>query len=383
MKELSLYIHIPFCVRKCAYCDFLSFSADETAHRAYTANLISEIDAKAPSYANYEIISIFFGGGTPSAIDAELISDVLNEIKCKFNITINCEISIECNPGTVSDEKLSIYRSTGINRISLGLQSANNNELKLLGRIHNLETFEQTYKQVLSNGFRNVNVDLMCALPGQSIESWESTLNYVLSLKPMPTHISAYSLIIEEGTPFYERYGDDAVSEQALPSEEDEREMYKITDDILSGSGFHRYEISNYAQNGYECRHNLVYWDRGDYLGLGLGASSMISNVRFKNTPIMEEYLSGDFSARDKEALSVFEQMEEFMFLGLRKIEGVSHERFKQIFGEPFPAQYIEVIEKYAEQGFLRVEGDDFERVMLTKNGIDVSNYIFADFLFD
>lgn len=396
MKELSIYIHIPFCIKKCHYCDFLSAPADDAAQEEYLHALIREIQTEAAKYKEYRVVTIFIGGGTPTAVNPELLCNVLATVKAYFVVGEDAEISMEANPGTVTKDSLLQYRAAGVNRLSIGLQSAKDNELILLGRIHSYADFEKTYYVARECGFTNVNVDVMSALPGQTPDSYRETLKKVLSLTPPPEHISAYSLIIEEGTPFFERYGSeqygstDCDKEQIaegtgnfpkaeLPCEEDERTMYYLTEEVLEGAGYYRYEISNYSRPGYECRHNLVYWQRGNYAGLGLGASSMVENVRFQNVSDMTEYLTGTEKIAEETPLSRKEQMEEFMFLGLRLMEGVSKDAFFDCFGISMEEVYGEVIKKNVSDSLLK----DGERLCLTKKGVDVSNYVMAQFLLD
>jgi len=288
---------------------------------------------------------------------------------------------MEANPGTVTKEKLDAYREAGINRISFGLQSANNEELKLLGRIHTYEEFLESYRLARECGFENINVDLISAIPGQTMESWESSLRKVLALKP--EHISAYSLIVEEETPFYEKYGEGTEGEHLLPSEEDEREMYHRTEELLEEAGYHRYEISNYAKSGRECRHNLGYWERKNYLGIGLGASSLIDNVRYRNMDKLSEYLvcskEPDKLRQEKEELSVEAQMEEFVFLGLRRMAGISLKEFADTFGQTLEECYGKNIRRMIEKELLVM---DESVLKLTKAGIDISNYVFAELLY-
>lgn len=387
MKELELYVHIPFCVRKCNYCDFLSFPAGEDFRKRYVDNVIKEIQ-QAQDRGNDVVSSVFFGGGTPSILPGEEIARILAALEKKYAFLPEAEITVECNPGTVDAKKLDIYRSAGVNRLSFGLQSSDNKELRELGRIHTWEDFLQSFRMARAAGFSNINVDLMSALPGQSTESWERTLKKTALLKP--EHISAYSLIIEEGTPFYEKYGaedekrarGDFVSR--LPSEEEERYMYQRTEEILSSYGFLRYEISNYAQPGYSCRHNLGYWQRKNYRGFGLGASSLMEECRFKNIENVQEYMEraerGKSCVFEKENLSIQDQMEEFMFLGLRLTRGISEMDFAEKFGRPVQEIYGDVLKKLEGQGMLvRRQG----RIFLTSRGIDVSNYVLSEFLLD
>lgn len=377
-RELEIYIHIPFCVRKCAYCDFLSGPQDKGTIEKYVGKLIKEI--KASVIQNHSVISIFLGGGTPSILKASQITRIFDVLRDTFDISEDAEITIEANPGTVTKEKLEAYKQCGINRISFGLQSANNEELKLLGRIHTYEEFMESYELARKCGFDNINVDLISAIPKQTLESWEATLQRVIDLEP--EHISAYSLIVEEGTPFAKVYGEGCPGEQDLPSEEVERAIYYRTETLLLQAGYHRYEISNYAKEGKECRHNLGYWERTDYLGIGLGASSLIDNTRFKNTDDLAFYMehadNADEIRENVEKLSVKEQMEEFMFLGLRKMEGVSISEFEKAFGKTMEECYAEQIQRLMQQGLLEQKDS---RLMLTRQGIDVSNYVFAEFL--
>ncbi|MDO5422629.1 MAG: radical SAM family heme chaperone HemW [Eubacteriales bacterium] len=378
---MELYVHIPFCIRKCRYCDFLSFAAGDEVKEAYKDALVREIRGEQGKDSR-GVSSVFFGGGTPSLLPEAWMGEIMQALRESFRIEEDAEISLECNPGTLTQGKLLAYREMGINRLSIGLQSADDRELKLLGRIHSWAMFCESYTLAREAGFSNVNVDLMSALPGQTVESWRETLRKVLALEP--EHLSAYSLIIEEGTPFYEAYGEDARRREAgdeprfLPSEDAERQMYEDTKTLLGEAGYHRYEISNYAREGLECRHNVGYWERVDYLGLGLGASSLSQGRRFHNTNQMERYLQGNFEKEDVQVLTRKEQMEETMFLGLRLTKGVSLEAFRRKFGESCEAVYGPVLEKLTGQGLLKVEDGN---VALTDHGVDVSNYCMAEFL--
>ena len=553
-QNLSLYLHIPFCVRKCLYCDFLSGPQSAEVQEQYVEALCREIQETSPEYREYQVVSVFIGGGTPSVLLPEQTIRIMETLKSCFTLTDTCEISMEMNPGTVTPEKMNAYRACGINRISIGLQSANDRELKALGRIHTCADFLKAYEMAVEAGFTNINVDLMSAIPEQTLKSYQETLQKVLALQPQPVHISAYSLIVEEGTPFYEQ-------ELNLPDEETERRMYEITDDILKKAGYHRYEISNYAKAGKECVHNKVYWQRGNYLGLGIGSASLIQNVRFHNVTDISSYVnlilgensigneienagkehgekfqaekdclkkgnaekdclkkgndekeclnksnagkndlnkenaekeqvekltaekeqvekvnteienvkknnieknsaeegnteknnmeSGNAACPDKnmigrvkklredvQELPIEEQMEEFMFLGLRMMEGVSERKFFENFGRRFEEVFPGVIEKHEKLGLLEVTGEDagkieikeepdlnekcqeeqqgkqqekeecqeeqqeeqrkekqegklqqeergreFVRLRLTPHGIDVSNQVFVDFM--
>ena len=363
----------------------MSGPADKEARTGYITALIKEIETEAHTYDNCEVISIFFGGGTPSSLDEGQIESIIKTVRQNYKLAPECEITVECNPGTVNTAKFEEYKRAGVNRISIGLQSANNFELKKLGRIHTVEDFEEIYKQALFNGFDNLNVDLISGLPEQTLDDYQRTLEYVTHLDPPPKHISAYSLIVEEGTPFYEMYGAEASLKDKLPNEDDERKMYGITDDILSKYDYRKYEISNYALPGYECEHNKVYWKRGAYIGFGIGAASLFDNRRWKNTSDIAQYCNHRFGVdalpKDEDiSLSKTEQMEEYMFLGLRMTEGISVSDFEREFGVDFPREYQATVDKYAAMGLMKNTGD---RVMLTKAGISVSNVIFSDFLID
>ncbi len=379
-QELELYIHIPFCVRKCAYCDFLSGPADNRMIEQYTQRLICEIKVQGETYQDTEVITIFFGGGTPSILSGSQMQRIMGAIKESFVVMEGAEISMEVNPGTVTEEKLIVYKKAGINRISFGLQSTDNEELKKLGRIHTYEEFLESYQMARRSGFDNMNVDLISAIPNQTVRSWEKSVRQVAAL--WPEHISAYSLIIEEGTPFADQYGEGSVGEKNLPSEEDERLMYQRTEEILTEAGYCRYEISNYAKAGKACRHNMGYWERKNYLGMGLGASSLVNNVRFKNTENMELYLKyadcPEKMQENVEILSQTEQMEEMIFLGLRKMRGISLKEFEMTFGKTLEECYGKNIAAMESEGLLDQSGG---YLRLTKKGIDISNYVFAEIL--
>ena len=371
---LELYVHIPFCVRKCQYCDFLSGPSDEETKDRYIEALLKEIRA-AEHTEDYEIVSVFIGGGTPSALKAEAIASIMRTLQDQFFFCEDAEVTIEANPGTVDLEKLTIYRNVGINRLSLGLQSTDAEELKLLGRIHSYEEFLKSYEWAREAGFSNINIDLMFAIPGQTGEAWRQHLYQVAELNP--EHISAYSLIIEEGTPFAEQNLD-------LPDEDTEYQMYEDTAEILERYGYRQYEISNYAKQGYMCRHNAGYWQRREYLGFGLGASSLYGGMRFSNTHQMQEYLkesrNPDQIRKDVTVLSRNEQIEEFMFLGLRMTEGISEKKFEENFDVRLMDVYGDILQKYEETGFMEhIE----TKWRLTRKGIHVSNHILADFLLD
>lgn len=394
-KPLGIYLHIPFCIRKCLYCDFLSAPCDDETKERYVNALLAEIDAQAPLYENFQVKTVFLGGGTPSLLAPRQAPAILDRLYGRFSFAPGeAEITLEANPGTLTKEKLSAWRKAGVNRLSMGLQSASDEELRALGRIHSWADFLEGYEAARRAGFSNLNIDLMSALPGQSLESWMNTLERTAELGP--EHISAYSLIIEEGTPFYDWYGpeDDRsvpAGRKALPSEEEDRLMYEWTGKYLAQKGYGRYEISNYARPGFACRHNLSYWERTDYAGFGLGAASLRENVRWRNTERLSEYLAHAGQAgeeteikREITRLSVEEQMEEFMFLGLRKTEGVSVSAFERMFGSPLEQIYAGPVSRLLVEGLLvRYQKEDGTSwLRLTQKGIDVSNYALAMFLF-
>lgn len=375
---MELYLHMPFCVRKCAYCDFLSFPTDQETQNLYTRRLMEDIDAMGKKYGDIPVDTIFIGGGTPSVPDSALIVGIMEHVRKAFHVAEGAEISMEANPGTVTREKLTDYRRAGINRLSFGLQSANDRELKLLGRIHTWAEFLESFHLARECGFTNINIDLMSALPGQTRESWKDTLKRVTDLNP--EHISAYSLIIEDGTPFGEKYGSEE-GRKLLPDEDSEREMYHETKRFLKSCGYERYEISNYAKPGRACRHNIGYWTGLPYLGLGLGASSYMDGCRFAVNSDMKQYLEekpGMFT--DVEKLTKKDMEEEFFYVGLRMTAGVSLPEFERRFGVSAKDVYPGLMEMFVEEKAAVFQGDRF---VLTDYGLDVSNYIMAQFLQD
>ncbi len=374
-SNLGIYVHIPFCVRKCNYCDFLSFSADECVKHQYVNAVRKEMESRKETLKDYVADSVFIGGGTPSILSVSDMDVVFQGLSDCFSLSNDVEFTVECNPGTLDKEKLLFYRQAGVNRISLGMQSTFDEELRQLGRIHNYRQFLDSYEMVRQMGYDNVNVDVMFALPQQTKNSYEITLQRLIDLEP--EHISSYSLIIEEGTPFYEKYA-------AIPpvDEDTDRFMYERTEQILSAAGYQRYEISNYAKKGKECRHNIKYWDRSDYLGMGIGAASLMEDFRFTNVRNLHEYLyitekNGE-TTDEKEFLSKEDAKAEFMYLGLRMMKGISINDFELKFQESFHECYGLQISRFAEQGLMACQGDS---VFLTGKGIDVSNRIFAEFL--
>lgn len=416
-REIELYFHIPFCVRKCAYCDFLSAPGDTETKRQYMEALLAETVGSAFQYGEYQVTSIFIGGGTPSVVPAVYMEQLMSTIKAHYRLAEDVEVTIEVNPGTVSGLMLSRYRKAGINRLSIGLQSADDAELKAIGRIHTWQQFEDSFATARKAGFDNINVDVMSALPGQTISGYRNTLRKVLSLDNPSEHISAYSLILEEGTPLYEKYEKGMLE---LPDEDTDREMYLETKRILAQAGYERYEISNYAKKGYECRHNLGYWQRKNYVGFGIGAASLLENVRFRNGTDLKAYLEKPLECREEvQVLGGQEQMEEYMFLGLRMAEGVSCGGFKALFGCSMESVYGDVIRKNMRDGLLQYlpgpdriyagddlgisadsgtgelikewyAGDGYDKaeqkggdryLALTDRGLDLSNYVMAQFL--
>lgn len=372
-KALELYLHIPFCIRKCEYCDFLSGPADERNRRTYLDALLRELAAVGPQAEDYEVTSVYIGGGTPSLLPGEWMEKLMAGVREGYCLAKDAEISMEANPGTLTKENLAGYRRAGINRLSLGCQSTDDAELKLLGRIHTWAQFQESFRMAREAGFTNLNVDLMSGLPGQHLATWEESLETIARMEP--EHISAYSLIIEEGTPFSARKLD-------LPDEDTEYRMYEDVAAVLGKYGYYQYEISNYAKKDRNCRHNEGYWQRKDYLGLGLGAASLVGRERFTNTSDMSEYLenSGNLEKirTDRETLTREDEMGEFMFLGLRMTKGVSKKDFQEYFGTSIEKIYGEVLEKYKKQGLLLEEDG---RICLSRAGIHVSNAVMADFL--
>ena len=381
-KKLSLYIHIPFRLRKCNYCDFLSFGGcDFRQMEKYSKALVREIESYKGLFDDTIVDTIFFGGGTPSILELPLLEEIFYAIKRVFIVSENAEITLEMNPGTTDEKKLIGYRQLGINRISIGLQSANKKELELLGRIHTYEKFVATMHDARAAGFDNINIDMMSGLPGQTLSDFRVTLSKVIALKP--EHISCYDLIIEEGTPFY----DDEKVLDSLPDEETTHNMYNFTKTMLAGYGYKRYEISNYAKPGYESRHNLTYWTDGRYLGLGLGASSYIDDLRFKNNSELKRYEELTYEKNNGMTKSWHEEitvvsekdhMEEYIFLGLRTMKGISVKNYHETFGKDIFEIYGEVIRKHIDEKMLVLEDD---RLHLTDAGIWVSNYVMSDFI--
>lgn len=373
MKEISLYIHIPFCKQKCLYCDFPSYSGKEKLMDRYIEALDKEIIQKA---TDYSISSIFIGGGTPSYLNSLNLESMLITLN-KLKLNHNLEFTMECNPGTLDEEKLNIMKKYKVNRISIGLQSVNNATLKEIGRIHNYEEFKNNYLLARNIGFDNINVDLMFGLPNQTVEDWRESLEIVAKLNP--EHISAYSLIIEEGTDFYKLYEEDKLN---LPKEDKERTMYLITKEILDKYNYHQYEISNFAKEGKECFHNKVYWKCNEYLGIGVSASSFTNNKRIKNIDNVENYIdriSNDESIIEEIHINdIKDGMEEFVFMGLRMNEGIKISEFSDRFGKDIYEIYGDIIEKNIRKGLLICNSG---KLYLSSRGIEISNYVMSDFI--
>lgn len=378
-KDLGLYIHIPFCVKKCEYCDFLSWNAGEEERQQYVAALLSEIESYREFAKGYRVSTIFIGGGTPSVLLPKQMENILQKIYEIFELERRPEITVEVNPGTVDEEKLQCYKENGVNRLSMGLQSVKDEKLRLLGRIHTYQEFVESYELARKAGFDNISIDLISSVPGQTLQEWKEELETAAAQNP--EHISVYQLIIEEGTPFYEKY---AEHPELLPDEETSREIYLWTGKFLKEAGYEQYEISNYAKPGKESRHNLKYWEREDYLGLGLGAASMVRNIRMSNTKDMRTYLERCDKPKtmreDVQFLEEPRQMEEFMFLGLRKTRGVSKKEFKRIFGREMDMVYEKALHKCLENGMLLEHKD---RIFLSEEGTLLSNMVLSEFLFD
>jgi len=390
MKKLGIYVHIPFCVRKCAYCDFLSFEGKSDKQGPYIGALNREVDMVLDKYSipqnnDYEVSSIYFGGGTPTSIKESYICDLLCKLTQAFPMSENPEITLEANPGTLSMDKLIKYRDAGFNRLSIGLQSADNAELNFMSRIHTFEEFKENFLTAYEIGFRNINVDLMTALPYQSEYNLNNTLDELFELSVRPAHISAYSLIVEPGTEFFEKFGErdedgkyTGPMGSAMPTQEQERSMYYLVRNRLLSEGYMQYEISNFSYPGFESVHNSAYWTRQDYLGLGLGASSCIDNVRFKNTEDLDKYIENPRIIAEEIKLDVKSQMEEFMFLGLRRMQGVSTYEFSTQFGKSMESIYNAPIKKLINEGLMIFNGSGYS---LTEQGIDYGNYCFSQFL--
>ena len=375
MKELGIYVHIPFCKQKCSYCDFISYCDKNDLIEKYIKALKQEI--KNSSVNEYEISTIYIGGGTPSYIESKYISEILKTIKQKYNISRNVEITIEVNPGTATKEKLRDYVEAGINRISIGLQSCNNNLLKMIGRIHTYEEFLSTYKLAREVGFKNINVDLMIGLPNQTLDDVKKSLEEISKLNP--EHISVYSLIVEEGTPIEKKIADGQLK---LPNEELEREEYWEVKKFLESLGYKHYEISNFAKTGYESKHNLNCWEQKEYLGFGAAAHSYMKKTRYSNTEDLEKYINQEMQSEQlhivHEVQKEEEQKKEYMILGLRKINGVQISSFKNKFGCNPIMEFKNELNKLTQEGLIEI---DLDQIKLTEKGIDLANIVWEEFI--
>ena len=380
-NNFGVYIHIPFCKKKCNYCDFISFCNKDNLIEEYIECLKKEI--KEFNFLNKNVTTIYLGGGTPSYINSKFIVDVLKLIREKLsgNKTSwkDLEITIEVNPGTVTREKLEMYKKVGINRLSIGLQETNNNLLKQIGRIHTFEDFLDTYNLAKEVGFNNVNVDLMIALPNQKISDIKESLEKIVNLNP--NHISVYSLIVEEGTLIEKQVNQGKLK---LPSEEEERNLYWYVKNFLEISGYNHYEISNFAKKGQESKHNLNCWNQEEYIGFGLASHSYVNKTRFCNISNLEKYIenvkNNDFDKNRiiEEKQTIEDEKKEFMMLGFRKIEGVSISKFKEKFSENPLFLYRKELNKLVNEGLIVVNLDN---IKLTNKGLDLANIVFEEFV--
>ena len=376
-KTIGLYIHIPFCRQKCLYCDFPSWAGKEGQMQGYVDTLTKEIENRGKEYADRKVVSVFFGGGTPTTLSIPMLEQLMQAVFANWDIAEDAEITTEANPGTLDGEMASALKRMGFNRLSMGVQAWQNRLLRDLGRIHTIETFQENLKAVREAGFTNINTDLMFALPNQTMADWQETVRNIVALNP--EHISAYSLILEEGTPFFDRYE----KGELKPAEEDlDREMYHWAVGYLAEHGYEQYEISNFAKKGRESRHNRIYWQAEEYLGMGLGSHSYMAGERFHNIYDLQEYMQadGDVSLLKEEVEVITEEdaLAEFMFLGLRLTEGVSFARFRERFGREMKNIYGEQIEELEKDGLLQ---EDEKGIRLTARGVDISNFVFEKFL--
>ncbi len=368
-KSKGLYIHIPFCIKKCKYCDFVSYVDKATLFDSCIDNVLIE----AMEYENEQIDTIFIGGGTPSILSCEQLKKLFNGLYKSFNITDDCEITIEANPSTLDKEKLLILKNYGVNRLSIGVQSFCDDELKAIGRIHNSKTAYNTIELVKDFGFNNFNIDIMLGLPNQTTKTLEKTLKTAISLKP--THISCYSLILEENTPLYDEYENGVYP---VISDEYDRELYTLAKNILKDNGYFQYEISNFSKSGYESRHNLKYWNCDEYIGLGVSAHSYLDGVRFYNTSDINEYLQKNFHNNEKTILSQDDKISEYIIMRLRLSSGINEKEFYERFKVSFYDKYKAILDKFIKSKLLIYENDSYK---LSEKGIDVSNSIMCEFV--
>lgn len=374
---LGLYIHVPFCAQKCYYCDFNSYKIKSNEKEDYLINIEKEMKFYKEEFKDKYFDTVFFGGGTPSILKIDELRKLVNYMYENFNIKKDAEITIECNPGTINKEKLKAIKEMGINRLSIGLQAIQNYHLKSIGRIHTYEEFEKNYYDAIDVGLTNINIDLMYALPNQKEEEWKETLDKIIKLNP--SHISAYSLILEEGTKLYDMYEN---NEFDLLDEDTDIDMYEYTINTLKKHGYNQYEISNYAKQGKECKHNIIYWKCDNYLGLGPGASGYINDIRYSNIKNLNEYnnkINQNIKPIDEEnKLNDKDKIEEFIFMGLRMNEGINLEVFKERFKIDFYELYKDVLDKLLERELVKL--DKFN-LSLTQKGREISNSVFIEFI--
>ncbi|OSB10154.1 radical SAM family heme chaperone HemW [Paraclostridium bifermentans] len=374
---LGLYIHVPFCAQKCYYCDFNSYKINSNQKKEYLINIEREMKFYKGEFKDKCFDTVFFGGGTPSILTVDELKELVNNINENFNIKKDAEITIECNPGTINREKLEAMKKIGINRLSIGLQATQNYHLKSIGRIHTYEEFEKNYYDALDIGFKNINIDLMYALPNQKTQEWKDTLDKIINLNP--SHISAYSLILEEGTKLYDMYQN---KEFELLDEDTDINMYNYTIDTLKRHGYNQYEISNYSKEDLECKHNIIYWKCDNYLGLGPGASGFIGDTRYSNIEDICEYnkciMQNIRPVSEEIELTKKDKIEEFIFMGLRMNEGINIDVFKERFDTDFYDIYQEVMDKLIKRELVRFDG---KNISLTQKGREISNSVFIEFL--
>ncbi|WP_343337855.1 Heme chaperone HemW [Terrisporobacter petrolearius] len=374
---LGLYIHIPFCISKCKYCDFNSYKLNLDEKRKYLNALQKEMKFYKEEVRGKEIDTIFIGGGTPSILNQDEIKFLFDNIKNNFNIKNNAEITMECNPGTLTLNKLKIMKECGVNRLSIGLQAVQNNHLEYIGRIHTYEEFEENYYQAKKVGFENINIDLMYALPNQSKKDWIESLEKIVKLNP--THISAYSLILEEDTELFKMY---ERKEFELLDEETDIEMYQYTINYLKSHGYNQYEISNYAKEEFECKHNILYWKCENYIGLGASASGYLNDTRYNNLCELKKYENeintGKKPIEWEEKLSIKDKIEESIFLGLRMNEGIKFTDFYEKYNIDFKEVYEKEINKLNKMKLIEISD---EGMILTQKGREISNSVFVEFI--
>lgn len=393
--ELGIYIHIPFCIKKCDYCDFISYTNCYDLQEKYVEKLIEEIEENRDLLKNNFVSTIYIGGGTPSSIKPEFIKKILDKIYeiceiSQISEKIKIETTIEVNPGTTTRNNLQLYKNCGINRLSIGLQSTNDTILETIGRIHNYKQFLDTYKWAKEVGFKNINVDLMLGLPGQDIETLKESLENIVNLQPMPNHISVYSLIVEEGTKIEQNIN---LGKLKLPDDEEERKQYHYTKNYLELNGYKHYEISNFAKPGFESKHNMNCWKQKQYVGFGVAAHSYVNGVRYANTSDLKEYLNVNYVESENglkyrknfKSIKIIEENQnkldmekEFMMLGLRKLDGVSISKFEQKFGENPIYLFRNELQKLVEEDLLEVDLDD---IILTRKGLDLANLVWEEFV--